>query len=45
MGHFKDVNLSEITLCLLYYNARTGSADALSAARRIVEHRRGASGG
>ena len=45
MGHFKDVNLSEITLCLLYYQAPNGSADALSAARRIVEHRRTASGG
>ena len=41
MGNFKDVNLSEITLCLLYHNARTNNPDSLSAARRIVEKRKG----
>ncbi len=40
MGHFKDVNLSEITFCLLYYYARTGNADALSTARRIIDRRK-----
>ncbi len=40
MGHPKGVNLSEITLCLLYDYARTGNKDALAAARRIVESRR-----
>ena len=40
MGREKDVNLSEITLCLLYYYARTGDKNALAAARRIVERRR-----
>jgi hypothetical protein len=40
MGHEKDVNQSEVTLCLLYYYARTGDADALAAARRIVEQRK-----
>jgi hypothetical protein len=39
-GHEKGVNLSEITLCLLYYHARTGDQSALAAARRIVERRR-----
>ncbi len=40
MGHEKDVNLSEITLCLLYHYARTGDRDSLAAARRIVERRK-----
>lgn len=40
MGHDKGVNLSEITLCLLYHYARTGDKDALAAARRIVESRK-----
>jgi hypothetical protein len=40
MGHEKDVNLSEITLCLLYHYARTGDKDSLAAARRIVEMRK-----
>jgi hypothetical protein len=40
MGHPKGVNLSEITLCLLYDYARTGDKDALAAARRIVESRK-----
>jgi len=39
MGRDKDVNLSEITLCLLYHHARTGDAQSLAAARRIVERR------
>ncbi len=39
-GHEKGVNLSEITLCLLYYHARTGDQLSLAAARRIVERRR-----
>ena len=40
MGHPKGVDLSEITLCLLYHYARTGGKDALAAARRIVESRK-----
>jgi hypothetical protein len=40
MGHPKGVNLSEVTLCLLYRYARTGDKDALAAARRIVESRK-----
>jgi hypothetical protein len=40
MGHPKGVNLSEITLCLLYHYVRTGDKDALAAARRIVESRK-----
>jgi hypothetical protein len=40
MGHEKDTNLSEITLCLLYHYARTGDQKSLNAARRIVESRR-----
>jgi hypothetical protein len=40
MGHEKGVNLSEITLCLLYFHARTGDPRALAAAQRIVERRR-----
>ena len=40
MGREKGVNLSEITLCLLYYYARTGDRPSLEAARRIVESRR-----
>jgi hypothetical protein len=34
------VNLSEITLCLLYDFARTGNEKSLEAARRIVEQRK-----
>jgi hypothetical protein len=40
MGHSKGVNLSEITLCLLYHYARTGAPESLAAARRIAERRR-----
>ena len=40
MGHEKGVNLSEVTLCLLYHYARTGDQQSLAAARRIVERRR-----
>ena len=40
MGHEKGVNLSEITLCLLYHYARTGNEQSLAAARRIVERRK-----
>ena len=40
MGHEKDVNPSEITLCFLYHYVRTGDKDALAAARRIVESRK-----
>jgi hypothetical protein len=40
MGHEKDVNQSEVTLCLLYDYARTGSRSSLAAARRIVERRK-----
>ncbi|MEN6452590.1 MAG: hypothetical protein ABFC96_19030 [Thermoguttaceae bacterium] len=40
MGHAKAVNLSEVTLCLLYDYARTGSRQSLDAAGRIVERRR-----
>jgi hypothetical protein len=40
MGHEKGVNLSEITLCLLYDFARTGNRQSLAAARRIVERRK-----
>jgi hypothetical protein len=39
-GHEKGVNLSEITLCLLYDFARTDNEDSLAAARRIVERRK-----
>jgi hypothetical protein len=39
-GREKDVNLSEITLCLLYHYARTGDKDSLSAAQRIAERRK-----
>ena len=35
-GHDKGVDLSEITLCLLYDFARTGDPDSLAAARRII---------
>jgi hypothetical protein len=41
MGHEKGVNYSEVTACLLYYFARTGDRQALAAARRIVERRKG----
>ena len=40
MGHAKDVNLSEVTLCLLYHYTRTGNEQSLAAARRIVERRK-----
>lgn len=36
----KEVNLSEITLALLYHYALTGDNDSLAAARRVVEARR-----
>jgi hypothetical protein len=41
MGHSKGLNLSEITLCLLYDFARTGDEKPLDAARRIVQQRKG----
>jgi hypothetical protein len=40
MGHAKGVNLSEITLSLLYQYVRTGDAQFLAAAQRIVEKRK-----
>jgi hypothetical protein len=40
MGHEKGVNLSEVTLCLLYHHARTGDKESLAAARRIVASRK-----
>ena len=40
MGRDKDVNLSEVTLCLLYHYARTCNDPSLAAARRIVERRK-----
>ena len=40
MGNYKEVNLSEVTFCLLYENARSGDQDALAAAKRIVERRK-----
>ena len=40
MGHAKEVDLSEITLCLLYDHARSDRRESLDAARRIVERRR-----
>ena len=40
MGRDKDVNLSEVTLCLLYYYARTCDCPTLAAARRIIERRK-----
>lgn len=40
MGRKKDVNLSEVTLCLLYHYARTCDCPSLAAARRIVERRK-----
>jgi hypothetical protein len=45
MGHDKGVNLSEVTLCLLYHYARTGNSQSLAAARRIVERRKNAKSG
>ena len=40
MGHEKEVNESEVTLCLLYDFARTENKDSLSAAQRIVRKRK-----
>jgi hypothetical protein len=40
MGRDKDVNLSEVTFCLLYHYVRTGDCAALAAAQRIVEWRK-----
>jgi hypothetical protein len=40
MGHDKDVNLSEITLALLYHYVRTGDRESLGAAQRIVASRK-----
>ncbi len=45
MGHAKGVNLSEVTLCLLYHWARTGDEPSLAAARRIVQRRKAESRG
>jgi hypothetical protein len=39
-GNYKDVNLSEVTFCLLYDYARTGNEESLRAAKRIVEYRK-----
>ena len=44
MGHEKDVNLSEVTLCLLYDYARTGRRQSLAARpanRRAAKARAG----
>ena len=40
MGHAKEVDLSTVTLCLLYDHARTGRNESLAAARRIVQRRK-----
>ncbi len=40
MGHEKDVNQSEVTLCLLYDYGRTGNQKSLAAARRIMQRRK-----
>jgi len=40
MGHEKDVNQSEVTLCLLYDYARTGNRQSLAAAGRIMQRRK-----
>jgi hypothetical protein len=40
MGREKDVNLSEVTFCLLYHYARTGDCPSLAAARTIVAWRK-----
>jgi hypothetical protein len=40
MGNYKEVNLSEVTFCLLYEFARSGDRDVLAAAKRIVERRK-----
>jgi hypothetical protein len=39
-GNYKDVNLSEVTFCLLYDYARTGNQETMAAAKRIVERRK-----
>jgi hypothetical protein len=39
-GNYKDVNLSEVTFCLLYHYARTGDRDSRDAAKRIVAWRK-----
>jgi hypothetical protein len=39
-GNYKDVNLSEVTFCLLYDYARAGNQEALSAAKRITDFRK-----
>ncbi|MCC6124112.1 MAG: hypothetical protein IT426_04060 [Pirellulales bacterium] len=39
-GNYKDVNLSEVTFCLLYDYALTGNRDSLEAAKRIIAHRK-----
>jgi hypothetical protein len=39
-GNYKDVNLSEVTFCLLYHYARTGNEESLAAAKRIVAFRK-----
>jgi hypothetical protein len=39
MGREKGVNLSEITLCLLWHSTRTGDEPSLAAARRIQQRR------
>lgn len=39
-GNYKDVNLSEVTFCLLYDFARTNNQEALAGAKRIIEHRK-----
>lgn len=40
MGHTKGVNLSEVTLCLLYHHVHTGNPESLAAARRIAATRK-----
>ncbi|MEN6407275.1 MAG: hypothetical protein ABFC77_12485 [Thermoguttaceae bacterium] len=39
MGHDKSVNLSEVTLCLLWHAAATGDQSSQAAARRIQQRR------
>ena len=39
-GRAKDVNLSEVTLCLLYHWAHTADDQSMLAARRIVHRRK-----
>ena len=40
MGKEKTVNVGEVVLALLYYHARTGDAEVLKVAQRVVERYR-----